>query len=899
METDFPTPQQMHAFGHFLSSLASILPRLGLVVVLLVAGILVARLLVILALRLLDIQCLISQASVLLELTPQAFADIEGLATEELFSELHGMEGTRTFTDKVLGRQQVFTPEIVSTFDGGIRYLIRVAERHREEFEREVAAYAPHIKFAQVADYLPDRERLRGARLLEFRQTHNPAYPLKQHTALDAYDPAAYITSAIANPKPGELLVLQYVLSPAQDREADKMAARVLHNEEQIHNLGARRLSIGKPVLAGINTMLFAALDGVGEITHGPSRYPSSYRQSDEAYRRQVADRIRPARTLGAIEQTLAQGVYDKSSQNIYRVSIRALVMARDEQGGAARVSSIRKALGVFDTPRYQKIRARFNFPYAIRGPYRSFMFRHRLPGLVYGRAMRLSASEVAGLYHFPHSISARTEGVINHLSTSLPAPPVIKKRSDNHEFDVVLGRNSHHGGMTDIGLVAKEREKHVYVIGGTGNGKTTLMQYAIVQDIRNGKGVAVVDPHGDLAKTILKYIPKERIKDVVYLNPVDIKHPIGLNLLEVPQGLDEDELLLEKGRVASAVVSVMRKVFSDDEANAHRIEAVMRNAIHTALTVEGATLFTVLKLLRNAKFRKEVVSRLTDEDLKDFWREEIGQAGEMQMVSMTKGVTQRIDRFKTSEPAKRMLGQAKSTISFEDIMDTGKILICNLAHGELEEDESALFGTTILAKLKMAAERRARMPESERKPFYVYVDEFQNFATTPFVKMLSSSRKYKLFLTIAEQSTKQQDEDRLTEAILSNVSTVVCFRTGSHDDEELMLHRFEPFIRQSDISNLPAYNFYLRVQAQESLEPMSGETIVLAEEEASEGVAREVVQASRDTYATTYVNPAPVGKTQGQDKDGTGGKGVKGGGETRGSANNKGKGPLESDDDS
>ena len=869
MPTDFPTQEQMRAFEHFLGTSVSMLPRVALMLLLSTLGILIALYAGILVLRLLDMRRLIARKSVLLELTPQAFTDLEDMATKGLFSELHAMEGTRTFTDKLLRRQPVFAPEIVSTFEGGIRYIIRVAESQREEFEREFVAYAPHIKFQQVDDYLHGRETLRAARLLEFRQTHDPAYPLKKHTTLDTYDPAGYITNALANPKPGELLVLQYVLTPTQDSKADKMAARVLHNEEQIHKLGGRRWPTGQPILSGINTLLFGLVDGVGEITHGQSRYPANYyRQGDELYRRQVAERIRPARTLGAIEQTLAQSVYDKSSQNIYRVSIRALVLTNEEKSSAARTSGIRKALGVFDTPKYQKIRARFNFPYSIRGRYRTFIFRHRLPGLVHRRSMRLSASEVAGLYHFPHSKSARTEGVIKHLSKSLPVPPVIKKRSDNHEFDVVMGRNFYHGGMTDVGLVAKEREKHVYVIGGTGNGKTTLMQYAIVQDIRAGKGVAVVDPHGDLAKTILKYIPKERIKDVVYLNPVDIKHPIGLNLLEVPEGLDEDELLLEKGRVASAVVSVMRKVFSDDEANAHRIEAVMRNAIHTALTVEGATLFTVLKLLRNAKFRKEVVSRLDDEDLKDFWQEEIGQAGDMQMVSMTKGATQRIDRFNISVPAKRMLGQAKSTINFEDIMNSGKILICNLAHGELEEDESSLFGTTVLAKLKMAAERRARMAESERKPFYVYVDEFQNFATTPFVKMLSSSRKYKLFLTIAEQSTKQQDEDRLTEAILSNVSTVVCFRTGSHDDEELMLHKFEPFIKRGDISNLPAYHFYLRVQAEQSLEPMSGETIVLAKEEASESVAREVVQASRDTYATTYVKPAPSSKPKNQSAD-------------------------------
>jgi hypothetical protein len=389
METDFPTPQQMHAFEHFLSFLTSVLPRVGILLVLIVIALLVARLLAILALRLLDMRRLIARKNVLLELTPQAFADIQELATQGLFSELHGMEGTRTFADKLLSRQTVFTLETVSTFEGGIRYVARVAASDRETFEREVVAYAPHIKFKQVDDYLPSRERLNAAQLLEFKQTHDPAYPLKKHTVLDTYDPAAYLTNAMANPQPGELMLLQHVLSPTQDPGADRTAARVLHNEEQIHNIGRRRSFVATPILAGISNMLFAITDGIGEITHGPSRYPLNNRGGDAQYQQQVADRVRPARTLSHIEQTLAQGVYDKSSQNIYRVSIRALILTSDQKSSEARASSIRKALGVFDTPKYQKIRARFNFPYAIWGPYRSFMFRHRLPGLIHRRSIR------------------------------------------------------------------------------------------------------------------------------------------------------------------------------------------------------------------------------------------------------------------------------------------------------------------------------------------------------------------------------------------------------------------------------------------------------------------------------------------------------------------------------
>jgi hypothetical protein len=855
MDTNFPTQQQFDGFMDFLSNLVSLLPKIALIAVLIIVGLICLRLSVTLIFHLLNIYRLLKQKTVLLELTPQAFSDIESMATQGLFSELHGLDEVRTYRDKMLYRKSVFSPEIVSTRESGIRYLMRVAEDDRESFEREIAGYDTDIQLQEVEDYLSSIERLRHSLILEFKQTHGFAQPLKKHTMFDISDPATYMTNAMTKLKPGELIALQLVLTPTVIAAADKTAGKLVHNEEQIHNIGRRHIPVVKPLLSGMSKVLFAITGSVGDITHGPSKYTSQSHQTDMQHYRQVSKRIKPARTMGHVEQQLAQNAYDKVSDKQYRTSIRVLILTDDKQRMVDRAKGMRKAFTVFDTPKYQKLRTKFNFPYAIKGPYRLFTFRNRLPNLFNKRSCILSAAEVGSIYHFPHSVSARTDGVKRSLSVILPAPPLIKKRADNHEFDVVLGKNLHHGEVTDIGVVAKEREKHMYIIGSTGSGKTTFMEYGFVQDIRNGKGGAFIDPHGDSSKKILKYIPKERIKDVVFLNPIDIKYPAGLNLLELPTDLDGDELLLEKGRVTSAVVSVMRKVFSDDEANAHRIEAIMRNAVHTALTVEGATLFTVLKLLRNEKFRKEVVSRLDDEDLKDFWREEIGQAGDMQMISMTKGVTQRIDRFNISVPAKRMLSQSKSTINFEDIMDSGKILICNL--GDLEEDETALFGTTILAKLKMAAERRVRMPEDERKPFYVYVDEFQNFATTPFVKMLSSSRKYKFFLTMAEQSTKQQDDDRLTEAILSNVSTAVCFRTGSYDDEVLMLHRFEPFLKEGDIGNLPTYNFYIRIQAQESIEPMSGQTIVLPPEEASRETADAVIKSSRERYATIYVKPA------------------------------------------
>ncbi len=312
---------------------------------------------------------------------------------------------------------------------------------------------------------------------------------------------------------------------------------------------------------------------------------------------------------------------------------------------------------------------------------------------------------------------------------------------------------------------------------------------------------------------------------------------------------------------MTESVVSMFRKIFSEDDTGGHRIEYVLRNAIQTALTIKDATLFTVYNLLNDPDYCKTVVATLDNEDLKNFWKNELGKAGGFQQVKMVAGITAKIGRFLFSASAKRVLEQPKSTINFDEILD-GKILICNFSKGLLGEDTSELFGIAVLAKIQMAALRRARIKQAERRPFYLYVDEFHNFATQSFVQMLSESRKYKLFLTMAEQSTSQQDDQKMVNIILANVGTVICFRTGNPADEKLMLPLFSPYLEEGDIANLPPYNFYMRASAIKSQEPFSGETLLL-ENPGSEEAASQVVKASREQYTKEYVPPKPKEKPE------------------------------------
>jgi len=374
------------------------------------------------------------------------------------------------------------------------------------------------------------------------------------------------------------------------------------------------------------------------------------------------------------------------------------------------------------------------------------------------------------------------------------------------------------------------------------------MLQYQIVQDMKSGKGVAIVDPHGDMAETLLKYVPEERIKDVIYFNPSDMSRLIAMNLLEIPEDLSGDEELHEKDLITESLVSVFRKIFSEEDTGGHRIEYVLRNAIQTALTVKDPTIFTIFYLLNDPTYRSRVVAKLDNKDLVNFWKHELGKAGDMQKVKMAAGITSKIGRFLFSASAKRILEQPKSSINFEDIIDQRKILICNFSKGLIGEDTSELFGITVLAKLQLASLRRARIKQSERQPFYLYVDEFQNFATQSFVQMLSESRKYKLFLTMAEQSTSQQKDQQMIQIILANVGTVICFRTGNPADEKLLLPLFRPYIEEGEISNQPPFNFYARFASTKSQEPLSGETIIL-ETEGGEDRAEKVRLISRDTF--------------------------------------------------
>ncbi len=774
------------------------------------------------ALRLWNYFHLRAQPLIFLKLIPPRTLSDKIPSTEAFFRVLHNLDKTRMPFEKLLGRRVVLSFELVSSRATGIAYVASVRASHEVQLRKALLSYLPSL----VIEPTPDpRSQVpaRGVELVrEFRLARHFSYSLTSSETVSSDDLITYLTGGMSEPGEYEQAGMQLLLIPTRVPEARLLARRLFHGKAI-----SWRLSLGGRLGRIVGWVFHLVTLGL--------------------FRRRQAPSISP------YEARLRDDQYQKLTRPLFRVSLRIWIQAKTVEAAHQRSQSLQAALESLTGSHEQQLRSR-RWLAQFLPRYLTDQLNRRLPLLVGQSRSFLDAPELALLYHFP--TTPREEGQATNLvlssSRSLPAPLSLKS---GQSLDVVFGENRHHDVVTPLGLSLSERQRHMYVVGGTGNGKTTMLEGMIIQDIHHGKGVAVLDPHGDLAAELLRFIPATRHKDVIYFNPDDIGYPIGLNLLELDPSLTGDALLREKDIITESVISVFRKVFSEDDSGGHRVEYILRNAIQTALLLPNSTLFTLYQLLNDRTYLRRVLSQIDDENLLQFWRGEFGRAGDMQKVKMAAGITSKIGRFLFSASAKRILEQPHSTINFEELIDHGKILICNLSKGLLGEDTSALFGSMVLAKLQLASLRRARLAQSERRPFYVYVDEFQNFATDSFVQLLSESRKYQLFLTMAEQSTAQQADRNMIDIILANVGTVVCFRTASPRDEAVLLPLFRPFIQSGEIMNLPTFHFYARLAGVRAQEPLSGQTILPAFEAVSEPDV--IIRLSRERYGHKYEAPS------------------------------------------
>jgi len=352
------------------------------------------------------------------------------------------------------------------------------------------------------------------------------------------------------------------------------------------------------------------------------------------------------------------------------------------------------------------------------------------------------------------------------------------------------------------FGIKEDDRRRHMYIIGKTGMGKSNMMENMAIQDIRNGEGVCYVDPHGEGAEKMLKAVPADRINDVIYFNPSDSEFPIAFNILEA---VDETK----KNLVASGMMGVFKKIWPD--VWSPRMEYILNNTILALLDYPGSTMLGVNRMMSDKDYRKMVYPKIKDPVVKSFWINEFDKWEDRFRKEAVAAIQNKVGQFLSSFVIRHIVGQPKSSIDMRDIMDNKKILIVNLSKGRIGEDAMRLLGGMIVTKIQLAAMGRVDMPEEERKDFYLYVDEFQNFATESFANILSEARKYKLCLTLAHQYINQLVFDNNTtvrDAIFGNVGTIISFRVGA-DDAEHLEKEFEPVFLINDIVNLAKYHFY------------------------------------------------------------------------------------------
>lgn len=724
--------------------------------------------------------------------------DKSALAAEQMFASIHGILGDlRKSLDLI-------SFEIVSMAEEGICLYV-VTPGHLAKFiEGQIYAQYPNADISYVKDYTkekgtPYEDVYVTCGVIEMEK--DAIFPIKTFRNFDV-DPLAAITGAMSDMGAGEKAWLQIIVRPVANYWQQKSKDYITSVKE------------GKDINGGFLEKLTALLRGVGKSLASP----------DATQKKEVV------KLVPGQEEELRE-IETKMLKLGFEVCIRVITKAQTQTRSEQILRDIMASFKQFTTAHLNSF-VHGKPTKEGKNIYNDYIQRY----MPKDTQDILNIEELASLYHLPN-ISVETPNIAWSKSKKLEPPMNLPKAIDG---DVtIFGQTDYRGQKIDFGIKRSDRARHFYLLGKTGAGKSTLFKNMFISDVLSGDGACFVDPHGDTVEELLEYIPPNRIDDVVYFNPTDVDNPVGFNLLELKDQSQRD-------LIADGVVEVFKKQFGMSWGP--RLQYILTNTVATALEAQGVTLLAVIRMLMDNNFRKFILKQVKDPILYKFWTEEYAQMAQNPrlLAEAVAPIQNKVGRFISSAVTRNIIGQVKSTINLREIMDNQKILLVNLAQGRLGEETASLLGGMIITRLQATAMERVDMPFEERKDFFLYVDEFQNFATDSFAKILSEARKYKLNLVMTNQYIDQLPLT-VRQAIFGNVGTLGSF-VVSQNDASILEKEFAPVVSADDLVSLDAFAMYVKlcIDGMTSI-PFSAKSVPMRYEKF--GLRDEIVRLSRNKY--------------------------------------------------
>ena len=696
---------------------------------------------------------------------------------EQLFASLAGKESHAVRDFLNAGEHIAF--EIVNV-DKKISFYINCPRHLQEVLERQIHAQYPKASIEKVKFYnifKPDTVTAAA----EFSLSKKYYYPIRTYKSLES-DPLASIANSLSKLTENESGALQLIIAPA---------SRGWRSEA---NQVALKIQQGKTPATVERGLSSRVLHEVGSAMTSRAKHAADQR-------RDLTGEHSPI-NLTPMQQEIVKKLEEKASKAGFGVNLRVLIASASKAQAEAHLRNILSSLMQFAQPPFNSFKVKSTESKRIVTDFVYRVFREP------GRSFLLNTEELASLWHLPTKFTETPN--IKWLSAKRAPAPV-----NTPTAGLTIGINIYRGVKTPVHIQTKDRMRHMYIIGRTGTGKSEFMKNLIIQDIKAGEGVAVVDPHGELVEGVLEHVPEARAEDVVYFNPADTERPLGLNMLDVKRIEMMDFAVQE-------MISIFYKLVSDPAMIGPMFEHNMRNVMLTLMADRQSpgTIAEIPRMFTDAEFQKYKVSKVIDPVVRNFWEKEMAKTSDFHKSEMLGYLISKVGRFVENQMIRNIIGQTHNAFDFREIMDDGKILLVNLSKGLTGEINSKLLGLILVAKLQMAALSRADMSESKRRPFYLYVDEFQNFVTDSFATILSEARKYQLGLTIAHQYLGQlvqaagvqgAGSNDLKSAVFGNVGTLLCFRIGV-EDAEVMTKEFDPVFNEFDVINIERYNAYVKL---------------------------------------------------------------------------------------